>query len=86
MALVRMLKSVLMEHGVEHSGQIEQYHLSSTEALPLCFSICAHRSRRASVTTRVILCPVEWAIAWARRWAADLRRADMRVGADIVVT
>lgn len=27
MALVRTFKSVLLEHGVEHSGQIEQYHL-----------------------------------------------------------
>ncbi|WP_414815576.1 DUF6538 domain-containing protein [Rhizobium sp. IY2] len=27
MALVRMFKSVLIEHGVEHSGQIEQYHI-----------------------------------------------------------
>ncbi len=27
MALVRMFKSVLVEHGVEHSGQIEQYHI-----------------------------------------------------------
>jgi hypothetical protein len=27
MALVRMFKSVRMEHGVEHSGQIEQYHI-----------------------------------------------------------
>ncbi len=27
MALVRMFKSVLHEHGVEHSGQIEQYHI-----------------------------------------------------------
>ncbi|MBP1859376.1 site-specific integrase [Rhizobium herbae] len=27
MALVRMFKSVLMEHDVEHSGQIEQYHI-----------------------------------------------------------
>lgn len=27
MALVRMFKSVLAEHGVEHSGQIEQYHI-----------------------------------------------------------
>ncbi|WP_244512721.1 integrase [Ensifer sp. LC163] len=27
MALVRIFKSVLMEHGVEHSGQIEQYHI-----------------------------------------------------------
>lgn len=27
MALVRMFKSVLIEHGVEHSGQIVQYHL-----------------------------------------------------------
>ncbi|OWV84948.1 DUF6538 domain-containing protein [Rhizobium sp. R693] len=27
MALVRMFKSVLMEHGVEHSGEIEQYHI-----------------------------------------------------------
>lgn len=26
-ALVRMFKSVLIEHGVEHSGQIEQYHI-----------------------------------------------------------
>ena len=27
MALVRMFKSVLVEHGVEHSGQVEQYHI-----------------------------------------------------------
>ncbi len=27
MALVRIFKSVLIEHGVEHSGQIEQYHI-----------------------------------------------------------
>ncbi|AYM83786.1 integrase [Agrobacterium tumefaciens] len=27
MALVRMFKSVLIEHGVEHSGQVEQYHI-----------------------------------------------------------
>ncbi|OLP45912.1 DUF6538 domain-containing protein [Rhizobium oryziradicis] len=27
MALVRMFKSVLIEHGVEHSGQIEQFHI-----------------------------------------------------------
>lgn len=27
MALVRMFKSVLEEHGIEHSGQIEQYHI-----------------------------------------------------------
>jgi Phage integrase family. len=27
MALVRMFKSVLLEHGVTHSGQIEQYHV-----------------------------------------------------------
>lgn len=26
-ALVRMLQSVLAEHGIEHSGQIEQYHI-----------------------------------------------------------
>lgn len=26
-ALVRMFQSVLVEHGVEHSGQIEQYHI-----------------------------------------------------------
>lgn len=27
MALVRMFKSVLIEHGVEHSGQIKQFHI-----------------------------------------------------------
>jgi integrase len=27
MALVRMFKSVLIEHGVDHSGQVEQYHI-----------------------------------------------------------
>jgi hypothetical protein len=27
MALVRIFKSVLMEHGIHHSGQIEQYHI-----------------------------------------------------------
>lgn len=27
LALVRMFKSVLIEHGVEHSGQVEQYHI-----------------------------------------------------------
>jgi integrase len=27
MALVRMFKTILEEHGVEHSGQIEQYHI-----------------------------------------------------------
>lgn len=27
MALVRIFKSVLLEHGIEHSGQIEQYHI-----------------------------------------------------------
>ena len=27
MALVRIFKSVLIEHGVEHSGQIELFHI-----------------------------------------------------------
>ncbi len=43
---------------------------SSTLARALRRSILSSRSRRASVTTRVIVSPVARAIRWASRWAS----------------
>lgn len=76
MALVRMFKSVLVEHGVEHSGQVEQYHIG---LLRQHFNDIPTDWGRSS-RMRIMSAPELRAKGHELRKAAEASGADAKVG------
>lgn len=62
-----MVQAKALDMGRGASGNCAEFLYAG---LPRRFGRRSKRSRRASVTTRVMVSPVSWAMAVARRWAS----------------